>query len=113
MSLWKITTVEGDVIEEDQAGSRYWPDIPTDVRIAKLEAAGHTFEGFDEYGLQRIGVAVPGGGGFQTSGFQVLCKSEVGVVLWTIERGVCHTQMKPINLVTYNPEYWRKGARDG
>lgn len=114
MSLWRITTIDGEIIEENAEAGLFWPDVPFETRIARLEVAGHAFEGFDEYGFQRIGGAPVGSDGpLMELGFQVLCKSEVGVVLWTLENGRCHTKMVPINQVTYNPELWRKGARDG
>lgn len=102
-----------NVLFELQSAGFYWPSIPLDVRIARLEIAGHTFEGFDEYGFQRYALSTPDGKVIPEAGLQVLLKSEVGVVIWELESGRCKTRMVPLNHVTYNPELWRSGARDG
>lgn len=108
-SIWTITTADGQTVGESPSERFFWPDIDPECRIAILEVAGHVFEGFEEYGFQRVGGA-PVGGQLATIGFQVLCKRGDGVVAWTLEGGRCHTRLVPEDAVTYNPEYWRKGA---
>jgi len=111
--MWCINEPDGDFTVEYPDGGYYWADAAkSGLRVSELIVAGHSFKGFDEYGFQRIAVT-PQGGKPQETGFQVFCKTESWVIVWTLEAGKCKTEMVPSSSITYNPELWIKGVRDG
>jgi hypothetical protein len=104
--MWTITCDDGRKISE---ADFLWTNLPPDIRIQSLQAAGASLSGCSAYGFQRYDLSGVNGL-ILDHGLQLLGRRGDLVIVIDCHprRGAC-VSVVPATEITYHQELWRRG----